>query len=242
MKTVEILGVRINNVTMAEAVETVKGLLEKKTSSAVYTPNSEIIYRAKNDEEFKNVLNSSDLNVADGIGVVYGAKILGTPIPERVAGYDLACNLLPVMNEKKAKLFLFGGKEGVGQRAKENILKKYPDINIVGIKNGYFTDSTPIIEAINETEPDFVFVCLGAPKQEKWIHENKEKLKCRVMMGIGGSLDVFAGEAERAPDIFIKMNLEWFYRLMKNPSRIGRMMDLPKFGIAVALSRVTKKS
>lgn len=233
MKSLDILGVRIDKVNMKEAVSEVVRLLEKETPSAVFTPNSEIIYLAKDDEEFKKVLNSSELNTADGIGVVYASRILKDPIEERVPGYDLACSLLPYMNENKLKLFLFGGKEGIAKRAKENISADYPDIDICGTMNGYFDSSEEIIENINKQNPDFVFVCLGAPKQEKWIYENKDKLNCKILMGIGGSLDVFAKEAKRAPKFFIKLNIEWLYRLLKNPSRIGRMMALPKFGFAV---------
>ena len=242
MSSLKILGVRIDKVDFEGAVEKILSFLETDGAKSVFTPNSEIIYRAKDDEEFKNVLNSSELNTADGIGVVYASKILKDPIASRVAGYDLACKLLPIMNEKRLKLFLFGGKEGVAKKAKEEILKKYPDIDICGVENGYFTDDTNIINHINEKEPHFVFVCLGAPKQENWIHKNKDKLKAKVLLGIGGSLDVFAGTAKRAPDIFIKLNIEWLYRLFKNPSRIGRMMALPKFGIAVIKSKRGNKN
>lgn len=242
MESLKILGVRIDKVDMKSAVLKILSFLDKDKPSLVYTPNSEIIYLAKDDEEFKNILNSSDLNTADGIGVVYASKILNNPVNSRVAGFDLASALLPYMNEKKLKLFLFGGKEGVGVRAKDEILKKYPDIDICGIENGYFDSSDKIIHHINECEPHFVFVCLGAPKQEKWMFENKDKLNAKVLMGIGGSLDVFAGEAKRAPDIFIKLNIEWFYRLIKNPSRIGRMMALPKFGFAVIKERKGEKN
>ncbi len=241
MRKTDILGVNINNLTMQEAVEEVKRLLTLNRPSLVFTPNSEIIYAAKNDSEFRNILNSSDLNTPDGIGVVYASKILSDPMPERVPGFDLACNLFPFMNDNKLKLFLFGGKEGVAELAAENILKKYPQINIVGKQNGYFNDSSAILEKINSTAPDFLFVCLGAPKQEKWMHENKDKLNCKVMMGVGGTLDVLANTAKRAPDLFIKLNIEWLYRLIKNPSRIGRMMALPKFGLAVLKYRIRKK-
>lgn len=237
MESVNILGVRIDKVDLNGAVFKVMELLKKGSPASVFTPNSEIIYLAKDDDEFKKILNSSDLNTADGIGVVYASKILKNPVIERVAGFDLAKSLLPFMNENKLKLFLFGGKEGVGKRAKEEILKDYPDIDICGIENGYFDSSDKIIENINAKSPDFVFVCLGAPKQEKWIYENKDKLNAKVLMGIGGSLDVFAKEAKRAPDIFIKLNIEWFYRLLKNPSRIGRMMALPKFALEVIKRR-----
>ena len=236
--SVNILGVRIDKVGMQEAVKKVSELLKKDSPSAVFTPNSEIIYMARNDKEFKNILNSGSLNTADGIGVVYASKILKEPVSERVPGFDLAVNLLPLMNENKLKLFLFGGKEGIAKKASENILSKYPDINICGMENGYFDNSEDIIKKINEQNPDFVFVCLGAPKQEKWIYENINKLKCKILMGIGGSLDVFAGEAKRAPQFFISLNIEWLYRLIKNPSRIGRMMALPKFAFAVIKERV----
>ena len=103
----------------------------------------------------------------------------------------------------------------------------------MGVENGYFDSSDKIIENINNASPDFVFVCLGAPKQEKWIYENKDKLNAKVLMGIGGSLDVFAKEAKRAPQIFIKLNIEWLYRLLKNPSRFKRMLALPKFAFEV---------
>lgn len=237
MENLKILGVRIDKVNMESAILKITEFLKGDSAKSVFTPNSEIIYMAKDDENFKEILNNSDLNTADGIGVVYASKILGNPVEGRVAGYDIACALLPYLNDVKAKLFLFGGKPGVGEKAKDAILKDYPDIDICGIENGYFDDDTKIIDAINEAEPDVVFVCLGAPKQEKWIDKNKSKLKTKVLMGIGGSLDVFAGEAKRAPEFFIKLNIEWLYRLLKNPSRIGRMMALPKFGFAVIKSK-----
>ena len=241
MHLTDILGVNVNNMTMNETVEAVKKLTTLDRPSLIFTPNSEIIYMAKNDEEFKKILNSSDINTADGIGVVYASKILKDPIPERVAGYDLSKNMLSYMNLNKLKLFLFGGKPGVADTAKENILKDYPDINICGTENGYFDNSDGIIEHINKEEPDFLFVCLGAPKQEKWMFENKDKLKCKVMMGIGGSLYVYAKTAKRAPKFFIALNIEWLYRLLKNPSRIGRMMALPKFGFAVLKYKKERK-
>lgn len=237
MENVNILGVRIDKVDLKSAVSKVVSLLEKGSPASVFTPNSEIIYLAKDDEKFKKILNSSDLNTADGIGVVYASKILKNPVCERVAGFDLAKSLLPIMNEKKLKLFLFGGKEGVAKKAKEEILKDYPDICICGVENGYFDSSDKIIENINNASPDFVFVCLGAPKQEKWIYENKDNLNAKVLMGIGGSLDVFAKEAKRAPQIFIKLNIEWLYRLLKNPSRFKRMLALPKFAFEVIKRR-----
>ena len=122
----------------------------------------------------------------------------------------------------------------------ENILKKYPDIRIAGKRNGYFDDSTEIINNINETKPDFLFVCLGAPKQERFMKNHREELDVKLMAGLGGSLDVFAGHVSRAPVSWQKLGLEWLYRLIKQPSRIGRMMRLPVFLLRVIKKRVMK--
>ncbi len=234
---VNILGVRVDNLTMQEAVSKLRAMAKEDKVHCVFTPNSEILYIAKNDPEFREVLNTSDMNTADGIGVVYAGKILNTPIKERVAGFDLASAFLPVMEQDGLKLFLFGSVEGVAQKAKEKLLETYPNLQIVGTRNGFFDNDEEIIEQINEAEPDVVFVCLGAPKQEKFIAKYKDRFHAKILMGLGGSINVFAGEAKRAPDFFIKTHLEWFYRIATNPTRIGRMMALPKFALAVLRSK-----
>lgn len=235
MEKVNILGVDVDKVTNTEATDRIMSMLNKQGNHAVYTPNSEIILMAYKDEEFCAVLNSADLLTADGIGVVYASRILKNPVPERVAGYDMACSIIDRISETGHRLYLFGGKPGVAEQAQEKLKEKYPLLNIVGTHNGYFKpeEVDSIINDINQSGADLVFVCLGAPTQENWIYNNRDRLNCHVMMGIGGSLDVFAGNVERAPDIWCKMGLEWFYRLMKEPWRIGRMMALPKFGLTV---------
>lgn len=237
MNKVNILGVNVDKVTISEAADKIFGMLSEERPHCIFTPNSEIIMLAYKDSEFCEVLNKADLLTADGIGVVYASKILKNPITERAAGYDIACSVIEKISESGHRLFLFGGKPGVAEKAKENLEKKYPSINIVGTRNGYFKpeEEPGIIDEIGSANPDIVFVCLGAPAQEKWIDRNKDKLSAKVLMGIGGSLDVFAGTAERAPDFWCKTGLEWLYRLMKQPSRIGRMTALPKFGFTVIL-------
>ena len=132
-------------------------------------------------------------------------------------------------------MFLFGSKPGVAETAKAKMEEKYPGIRVVGTRNGYFKpeDNAEIVEQINESGADLLLVCLGAPKQEKWIAENRDKLKVKLCMGVGGTLDVFAGTSKRAPEIFIKLNLEWLYRGLKQPSRLIRFVALPKFMIEV---------
>lgn len=235
MNKVNILGVYVDKVTIKEAADKIFDMLSEEKAHGIFTPNSEIIMLAYKDSEFCDILNGADLLTADGIGVVYASKILKNPIKERAAGFDIACEVVEKISESGHRLFLFGGKPGVAEKAKENLTEKYPALNIVGTRNGYFKpeEEPGIIEEINAAKPDLIFVCLGAPAQEKWIHRNKDKLSARVLMGIGGSLDVFAGTAERAPEFWCKTGLEWLYRLIKQPSRFGRMTALPKFGFTV---------
>lgn len=235
MEKVNILGVKVDMVTIPEAADRIMGFLQEDGMHDVYTPNSEIIMTAYKDKEFAYILNNASMLTADGIGVVYASRILKKPIKERAAGYDIACKVLEKINYTDHSLFLFGGKPGVAETAEKKLKEKYPGLKIAGTRNGYFKeeDENAIVEEINNSGADIIFVCLGAPKQEKWINAHKDELKTRVAMGIGGSLDVFAGTAERAPDIFCKTGLEWFYRLCKEPWRAGRMMQLPVFGMTV---------
>lgn len=235
MDKVNILGVYVDTVTISQAADKIMGFFNEDRLHSVFTPNSEIIMAAYRDPEFCEMLNNSDLLTADGIGVVYASRILKKPINERAAGYDIARKVLEKLNYTDHKLFLFGGKPGVAEEAAANLKKEYPELNIVGTRNGYFSadDEADIVDEINASGADIVFVCLGAPKQEKWINSHKDELNARVAMGIGGSLDVFAGRVERAPDFWCKIGMEWFYRLVKEPWRIGRMMDLPKFAATV---------
>ncbi len=235
MEKVNILGVHVDMVNISEAADLIMRFLSEDKFHAVFTPNSEIIMHAYKNSEFAALLNRADLLTADGIGVVYASKILKKPIKERAAGYDIARQVLEKMNYTDHKLFLFGGKPGVAEEAKARLLKDYPKLNIAGLRNGYFKpeEEAEIVEEINNSGADIVFVCLGAPKQEEWIDRRRDELRVRVAMGIGGSLDVFAGKVQRAPEFFRKTGLEWFYRLCKEPWRIGRMMELPKFAATV---------
>lgn len=235
MNKVDILGVKVDKFNIPEAVDEIFKMLSENRPHAVYTPNSEIIMTAYKDEEFRTVLNSADMLTADGIGVVYASKILHNPIEERAAGYDIACGVIERIAETGHGLYLFGGKPGIAEEAQRRLDEKYPFIRIVGTHNGYFTDAEipEIIEDINNSGANIVFVCLGAPAQEKWINANMHKLNARVLMGVGGTIDVIAGNAERAPEKWCNMGLEWLYRLLKQPKRFFRMMALPKFALTV---------
>ena len=238
-KTIDILGVNVDSITFADALDKAETLVKTEGVSMIFTPNPEIVMCAKDDAELKSILNSADLCTADGIGVVYASKILGNPVPERVAGFDIVCALLGRMAKTGDGVFLFGAKPGVAEMAKAKMEEKYPGIVISGTHDGYFKpeDEDGIVEEINASGAKLLLVCLGAPKQEKWIARNRDRLNVNLCMGVGGTLDVFAGTAKRAPEIFIKLNLEWAYRVLKNPSRMGRFVALPKFVIEVLKNR-----
>jgi len=235
---VNILGVYVDKVNIESAASSIMTFIaDSGEAKAVYTPNSEIIMHAYRNSDMRDILNDASLLTADGIGVVYASRLLNNPIAERCAGYDVACTLLEKMSEAGNKVYLFGSKPGVAEEAAERMQRKYPGLIISGCADGYFDSEKEkkIIEDINIKRPDVVFVCLGAPKQEKWIHAHRKELICKVCMGLGGSLDVFAQKVERAPEFYQKHGLEWLYRLMKEPKRFVRMLDLPKFAITVLL-------
>ena len=237
MDRINILGVQVDMVTIPEAADIIVVFLSEDKLHTVYTPNSEIIMEAYRDKAFSKVLNEADLLTADGIGVVYAAKILKNPIKERCAGFDVACRVLEKCAKSGDTVYFFGSKPGVADKAKEVVEERYPGLKVVGTSDGYFDEEKEkqIVADINEKKPNVLFVCLGAPKQEKWIYNHKDVLNVNVCMGVGGTVDVLAGTAERAPEFYINHNIEWLYRLIKQPSRIGRMMDLPKFGFSVLL-------
>lgn len=238
MDKVNILGAYIDKCSIEQASDKIIEMIENNEKCKyVFTPNSEILMRAYKDKSFCDILNSASLLTADGIGVVYASRIVKNPIKERCAGFDTACRLMEKMAEKGMSLYLFGSKPGVAEEAGKIILEKYKGIKVAGCADGYFDSEKEkqIIADINDKKPNVLFVCLGAPKQENWIYNHRDELDVNVCLGIGGTIDVIAGKAQRAPEFYIKHNIEWMYRLIKQPSRIGRMMDLPKFGLTVLL-------
>jgi len=239
-KTAMILGIPVDSITMQEALEKVMSFLGKDKPHAVYTPNAEIIMAARRDPFLAGILRQADMLTADGAGVVLASRILGNPLPEKVSGIDLVKGMLPLCVKLNARFFFFGSKPGVAETAAENLRKVYSGLEVAGFRNGYFTaeEEEDIISSINSSGADILLVALGAPKQEKWIHEHKDRLKVKVCIGVGGSLDVFAGKAKLAPEFFRRNGLEWLYRLYREPWRFRRMLDLPRFILRVILERI----
>lgn len=231
---IDVLGVGFDNMTVEQAVAEGVRLMDTAGAHYVVTPNPEIVETCRKDEAAMEAVNGADLVLADGIGVIYGAKILGTPLKGRVTGIGFAQGLMERMAQGGRSLYLLGAKPGVAERAAENLARQYPGLRIAGTHDGYFSEDGPVTEAIARSGADVVFVCLGAPKQEKWMRRNGEATGAHLLVGLGGCLDVFSGEVKRAPAVFQKLGLEWLYRLVTNPSRIGRMAKLPLFLIHAA--------
>lgn len=231
MEKIDVLGVKFNNVSMDEAIKVCETFLDSNQGNLIVTPNPEIVMKAKDDEEFKNIINTAELVIPDGIGIIKAGNILGTPLKERVAGYDLICNLLEKYKDGSKTFYFWGSKPGFAEEAKINMEQKYPNIKIIGTHTGYFTDEEEkdIIDEIRNYKPDILLVGAGFPKQEKIIHKYKQEGFFKIGIGCGGSIDVLAGRVKRAPKLFIKLHLEWFYRLLKQPTRFKRMLVLPKF-------------
>lgn len=238
---VDVLGVAFDNVTMDEAVDRALELLELEGPHLAATPNPELVQRANKDPEFARILADADLVIPDGVGVIYAAKILGRPLKARVPGIDFAAALLGRIAGTGKRLFLLGAAPGVAEQAAVNLRAAHPGLVVCGAHDGYFQEDGPVIDAIRKARADLVFVCLGAPKQEKWIAANGEAAGARLYVGLGGSLDVFAGKVERAPARFQRLGLEWLYRLMKEPSRIGRMAKLPLFLVSAVGAKIRGK-
>ena len=237
---IDVLGVGFDNVTMAEAVAHGLDLIHRGGTHYVVTPNPEIVEVCRENKEAMSAVNGASLVIADGIGVIKGAAILGTPLKEKVAGIEFAANLMEKMAVEGLSLFLLGAKPGVAATAAKRLETQYPGLKIAGVHDGYFQDDLPVVEEICASAADVVFVCLGAPKQELWMAKNGAATGAKLLCGLGGSLDVFAGVAERAPKFWTDHGLEWFYRLCKEPKRIGRMMKLPLFLVHVKQEKKRK--
>ena len=237
MKT-DIMGLQFDNITMEEALDAAKVLLQGEHAARVVTPNAEIAYEALHDENMRTLLNSAELMLPDGAGVVLASKILKTPLKQKVAGVDFADGLLGVLETTGQSLYLLGSKPGIGELAAQKMMQKHPRLRIAGIADGYFQDEAPVIDKINASGADALFVCLGAPKQEQFMARHQKALHVKLMAGLGGTLDSFAGTVKRAPKWMIRLNLEWLYRLIKEPKRFKRMLRLPKYLWAVVRKRI----
>ncbi|MDL2280438.1 WecB/TagA/CpsF family glycosyltransferase [Selenomonadales bacterium OttesenSCG-928-I06] len=238
-KQVSILGVSVDCVSMEETLDKIEKSIEQKKPSLVATANAEMIMLAQKDRELFRILNEASLVIADGAGVVFAARYKKAYIKERVTGFDLTQKLLSLSNKKNYKIFLFGTSELNIKNVEQKINHLYPELNIVGVRNGFFSEheEKEIIEQIKKANPDILFLGLGVPKQEKWIAKNLKDINVPVCIGVGGTFDIMSGSLKRAPLWMQKNHLEWLYRLYQEPKRFFRMMALPKFVFKVILEK-----
>lgn len=197
--------------------------INQEKKAFIVTANPETFMTGLKDSIIAKILSDKNNYIlADGIGIIKGCQKLNKQLPNKITGVDLMNDLLNIGNEKKAKVFLFGSKDNILKDLKQIINQKYPNIQIVGCFSGYQYNEKKIVSEINKNKPYLIFVALGIPKQEKFIERNYKKFNKGIFMGVGGSFDVLSGNKKRAPKIFRKLNIEWLYRIIKEPKRIKR--------------------
>ena len=224
----ELLGYKIFSDNKEELLKEI----ENKKRVNIISGNPEVLYNGIKNEFLRNSFTKEDaLIIPDGVGTLLAAKINGIDITEKIAGIEVMNMLLEEARDKNLKVFLLGAKEDTLIKCEEKIKENYDGINIVGSNNGFFDldNCGDLIEKINESKADILFVAMGAPRQEVFIEKYKDKLCCKIFMGVGGSFDVFAGSVNRAPQFMINIGMEWLYRVAKEPWRIKRLGSIPKF-------------
>lgn len=232
----ELLGIKFHSVTMKQALDQLRSFVDGDTVRLVVTVGPEMVMRAQTNSEFRGLVNGADLVVADGAGILWAASRCNHPLPERVAGIDLAVNFAGEMAERGTRLYLLGAAPGVAQKAAETLQARFPKLKIVGVHDGYFSDSEAMSTEIAQARPEVIFVGMGSPAQEKFVRTYGKKMGIKVGIGVGGSFDVLSGLKKRAPQWMIKAHLEWLYRFLSEPSRCGRMLAIPKYMWKVILS------
>ncbi|WP_071461318.1 WecB/TagA/CpsF family glycosyltransferase [Bacillus massilinigeriensis] len=240
-RKVNVLGMEFDDINAYELLKALKSKINRKKKTFVVTANPEIVMHARKDSEYRNIVSQADYVIADGTGVILGAKMLRTPLPERVAGFDLMVSLLQTGSKEGWSAYFLGAKPEVIEKTIETVKARYKGLEIAGYHDGYFHDSRSIVKEIKEAQPDLIFVAIGFPRQEKWIYEHYNEFNKGLFIGVGGSFDVLAGAVKRAPEAWQKLHAEWLYRLIQEPSRWRRMLVLPQFVVEVAKVKAGQK-
>lgn len=237
--SVELFGCRVDRVTMEEAMDRSRAFLAEGGPHYVVTADTSGIVIAQDDAEYRRILNAADLVTPDSIGVVWASRKFGAPVPERVPGVDTMEALCALAAREGHRAFLFGAAPGVAEMAGANLAAKYPGLNVVGVRHGFFTpgEEEGIVADIRAARPDMLFVAFGIPKQEKWIARHLPATGAKLAMGVGGSFDAFAGVVKRAPAPVRRIHLEWLWRTLGNPKKIRKAATLPRFAMMVLRAR-----
>ncbi len=231
VKRVKLLGAFVDRLDMQGTLARTATLIELGEPFQIVTLNPEYLYRAQYMPALFEPVREAGLVTADGEGIVWACKMAGHPVPERVTGIDLMLELCKVAADKGWSIFLLGAEPGVARGAAEGLKRRLPNLEIAGTRHGYFAadEEIGVVNSIRQAHADILFVALGAPRQELWIHKHLAELGVKAAVGVGGSFDVIAGKVRRAPGWSQKLKLEWLARLFMDPKRWRRMLVLPKF-------------
>ncbi len=229
-----ILSVKLCTLKQEQIISIIVGRMANGKKTVVFTPNTQMLLAASKDSSLRSLLNSSTLNLPDGIGVRIAARMSGKQIPDKSSGIDAAERFFAIGAKQGYRFFLLGAKPGVAQKAAEALKKRFPSLIICGTHHGYFSkhgnQNDLIVAKINAARPDILLVCFGFPLQEHWINENILKMpSVRLSMGLGGALDVWSGNLRRAPRLVQHIGLEWLWRAFLEPKRAKIFIDIPQF-------------
>lgn len=233
-----ICGVLIDDLSKKEIMTNIKNRLKNRQKTIIFTPNPVMVENGQKSREFLGILNGSTYNVPDGQGIILASRLLKTPIKERISGIELGEEIMKYAAKKGLRVFLLGGGAGIAAEASKRLKEAYRGLSVSGVLNG-FEELEKAPAKINESHTDIVFVCLGSPKQEKWINDHKNECSASLFIGLGGSLDVWSGKVRRAPVFIRKIGLEWLWRMIASPSKVKNLPSLIHFG-ARATARSTK--
>lgn len=226
-----ICGLPVNNLSYSEIEQDLGNCFENNKKMVITSVNPQISLQALKNEEVKSYIDSATHRIADGVGVVAMSRLFKGNIRERITGVDVMTLCLRYANKNKLSIFLYGARKKIVKKAAQNIRESYQNIEISGYIDGYSEkDGDTISELINKAKPDFVFVALGSPNQEVFLNRNKDRIEASVFLDVGGTFDVLSGEVKRAPDFFIKYNIEWLYRSF-TMKRLDRLKQIPLYVI-----------
>jgi len=243
LPSANVLGCRVDRVDESEAAARIMQLLRYGVPAQVVTLGAEMAVLASTDERYRRVINAAAIVVPDTVSVVLASRLLGRPMPGRVAGIELAERLLQRCARKALSVYLLGSAAGVAEKAAKELVLRFPGLRIVGTEHGYFIadEEADIARRIRECGARLVLVGMGFPNQEYWIARNLDRIGPAVCVGVGGSFDVWSGRLERAPDSVRQAGMEWLYRLVREPHRFKRQLALPRFAAQVAAQAIRQR-
>ena len=230
MQHVRIMDIPFINESKINVLKSIHNAIQNKNKKFIVTANPEIVMETRKDKDYKSIIQSADYIIPDGIGILLAAKRKKTPIKERIPGVELMEDMLEYANTHKKTCYFLGAEAKVNHALVKKVKMDYPDLIIGGSHHGFFElNDTSIVEDVKNSNADIIFVALGFPRQEKWIYQNYETFDKGVFMGVGGSFDVISETVKRAPKLWIKLNLEWLYRIIIQPTRVNRIFVVIKF-------------